>query len=141
MTELYNVIGSRGYDQLLSDPQGADVIAINCTPGKGEVKRGTVMFREATGLYAPASSAEVVSTNNLVILNEDVDTGDAAGSGEPAVAPDAAAYRAGRFVDGRVTLKEDEALTAAHKVILRMQGIVFKPTADAEEFDNSVSGD
>ena len=140
MTDLYGTIGSKAYDQLLADPQGADVITIPCKPGNGKVKRGTVMYRESTGLYSPAATANIVNTNQLVVLNEDVDTGSAPAAGVTAVAEDAAAYRAGRFVAGRVTLAADAALTEAHKVILRMQGIVFDQKENTATFDNSVTG-
>lgn len=140
MSELYEVIGTSNYDQLLADPQGADVIAIPCKPGNGTVKRGTVMYREASGLYSPAASAQIVSTNQLVVLNEDVDTGSAPASGETAVAKDAAAYRAGRFVSGRVKLAADATLTDAHKVILRLQNIVFDQMESTTTFDNTVTG-
>ena len=49
MSELYSTIGTRTYANLLADPQGADVIAIPCKPGNGEVAAGTVMYREASG--------------------------------------------------------------------------------------------
>lgn len=140
MSELYGVIGTRTYDQLLADPQGADVITIPCKPGNGAVKCGTIMYREATGLYSPAASEQIVNTNQLVVLNEDVDTGSAPASGTVAVAVDAAAYRAGRFADGRVKLAADVALTDAHKVILRMQNIVFDQMENTATFDNTVTG-
>lgn len=140
MTDLYNTIGTRSYDNLLADPQGADVITIPCKPGNGAVARGTVMYREATGLWSPAASAQVVSTNQFAVLNEDVDTGAAPASGVKAVAADAAAYRAGRFIAGKVKLAASAALTEAHKVILRTQGIVFDPMESTATFDNSVTG-
>ena len=68
MSELYSTIGTRTYANLLADPQGADVIAIPCKPGNGEVAAGTVMYREASGLYSPAAAANVVATNQLVVL-------------------------------------------------------------------------
>lgn len=140
MSELYSTIGTSGYDQLLADPQDADVIAIPCEPGNGTVKRGTVMYRKASGLWAPAATANVVNTNQLAVLNEEVATGSAPGSGETATAEDAAAYRAGRFIDGRVTLASDAALTEAHKVILRQQGIVFDEKESTSTFTNTVTG-
>ena len=140
MSELYSVAGTSIPDQLLADPQGADVIAIPCKPGNGAIVRGTVMYREASGLYSPAAAANVVETNMLVVLNENVDTGAAPASGDKAVAEDAAAYRAGRFIDGRVKLAGDAALTDAHKVILRKQGIVFDVKEQTATFDNTVSG-
>lgn len=141
MSDLYSVIGEKGYSNLLADPQGADVISIPCKPGSGAITRGTLMYREATGMWSPAAAANVVNTNQLAVLNEDVDTtGSAPASGKTAVAEDAAAYRAGCFVDGAVKLAAGAALTAAHKVILRMQGIVFDPMESTSTFDNYVTG-
>lgn len=140
MSELYGVIGESGYDQLLADPQGADVISIPCTPGKGAVKRGTVMFREETGMYSPAATGDVTSEKMLVVLNENVDTGSEPGHGVTATAEDAAAYRAGRFIDGRVTLASSAALEESHKVVLRQQGIVFNVKESTETFENKKEG-
>lgn len=140
MSELYKKIGESGYDQLLADPQGADVIAVPCEPGNGDIKRGTILYRKASGLWAPAAAAQIVNTNQLVVLNEDVATGSAPASGETATAEDAAAYRAGHFVDGRVTLAADAALTDAHKVVLRQQGIVFDRKESTSTFTNTVTG-
>lgn len=135
MSELYGVIGSRSYANLLADPQGADVIAIPCEPGNGAIKAGTVMYRKSSGLYAPAENGQVSTSYMLVVLKEDVDTGDTVAAG--AVAEDAAAYRAGCFVDGAVVLKNDTSLTAAHKVVLRLMGIVFDKKEETGTFDNS----
>lgn len=140
MSELYSTIGTRTYANLLADPQGADVIAIPCKPGNGEVAAGTVMYREASGLYSPAAAANVVTTNQLVVLKEDVATGDAPEAGETATAEDAAAYRAGCFIDGAVKLAGGTALTDAQKVILRGQNIVFDKKESAETFENTVTG-
>lgn len=139
--ELYSTIGAKSYDQLLADPQGADIIAIPCEPGNGTVKRGTVMYRKASGLWAPAAAANIVSTNQLAVLNEEAATGEAPAEGKTVTAEDAAAYRAGCFVDGRVTLAEDAALTEAHKVILRQQGIVFDKKESTSAFTNTVTGE
>ena len=140
MSELYSKIGERGYENLLADPHGADLIAIPCEPGNGDIKGGTIVYRKASGLWAPAASAQIANTNQLAVLKETVATGNAPASGETATAEDAAAYRAGRFVDGRVTLASDAALTAAHKVILRQQGIVFEEKESTSTFTNTVTG-
>ena len=135
MSKLYDVIGSTGYANLLSDPQGADVIAINCEPGNGVVPAGTVMYRTATGLYKPAASAQITTSYMLVVLGETVDTGTEL-DGET-VAEEAKAYRAGMFIDGAVFLASKNALTAAHKVVLRLDNIVFdKKDAAANTFEN-----
>ena len=134
MSALYGVVGTSNPDYLLSDPQGADIIAIPCTPGKGVIKRGTVMFRESNGMWSPAASANISTSNQLAILNVDVDT-----DANPAVAEDAAAYRAGRFINGRVKYDNSGTLTAvteAHKVVLRLEGIVFDMADNAAGFDN-----
>lgn len=135
MSELYGVIGSRTYTNLLADPQGADVIAIPCEPGNGEIKAGTIMYRKSTGLYAPAESGQISTSYQLVVLKEDVDTGATVPAG--AVAEDAAAYRAGCFIDGAVVLKNNGTVTDAHKVVLRLEGIVFDKEEATGTFDNS----
>ena len=140
MSNMYGVVGTSTPDYLLNDPQGAKKIAIPCKPGNGDIKRGTVMYREETGFWSPAASANVVNTNMLAILNEDVATGAAPAAGVTAIAADAAAFIAGDFIDGRVTLASDAALTDAHKVVLRQQGIVFSKTEKAAEFNNTVTG-
>lgn len=140
MSEMYSTIGSRAYSNLLADPQGADVISIPCEPGNGDVAAGTVMYRKSSGLYAPAATAQVTASNQLVVLKEDVATGAAPGSGKTATAEDAAAYRAGCFVDGAVKLAAGAAVTAAHKVILRGQNIVFDVKETTGTFDNTVTG-
>ena len=134
---LYEVVGTKNPTYLLSDPQGAEKIAIPCEPGNGIVKRGTVMYRKETGLWAPAAEGNAVSTNQLAVLYETVDTAGL-DAGTKVIAEDARAYRAGRFVKGRVTLAADAAVTAAAEVVLRAQGIVFSQMAGAAAFDNSV---
>ena len=140
MSSLYEVIGTSAYANLLADPKGADVISIPCEPGNGEVAIGTVMYRKASGLYAPAAAAQIVATNQLVVLKDATATGSAPAAGATAVAEDAAAYRAGCFIDGAVKLAAGAALTDAHKAVLRGQGIVFDKKEDVAVFDNTVTG-
>ena len=140
MSELYSKIGEKGYSNLLADPQGADVFAIPCEPGNGSIPRGTVMYRKSSGLWAPAASAQVTASNMLAVLNEAMEAGTAPAAGAVAVAEDAAAYRAGCFVDGCVKRAAGAALTAAQKVVRRQQGIVFDKMESTGTFDNSVTG-
>ena len=140
MSAMYDVIGTQAYVNLLADPQGADVISIPCEPGNGDITMGTVMYRKASGMYAPAAAANAIATNQLVVLGENVATGTAPASGVVAVAEDAAAYRAGIFVDGAVKLAAGAALTDAIKVVLRGQNIVFDKKESVETFDNTVTG-
>lgn len=131
---LFETIGTSNPEYLMSDPQGADMIAIPCEPGNGTVKRGTVMYRKATGMYAPAAAANVISTNSLVVLDESVDT-----SANATVAEDARAYRAGRLIAGKVTLAADAAVTPDLALILRQQGIVLDQMEGTAEFNNSTA--
>lgn len=133
---LYKKIGESNPTYLLSDPQGADKIAIPCKPGNGVVGRGTLMFREDNGMYSPAAAADVVATKSLVVLDETVDT-----DANTTVAEDAAAYRAGRMIAGKVLLKDGSAPNAAAALVLRQQGIVLNQMMDtAPEFNNEVGG-
>lgn len=139
MSELYSVIGSSTYKNLLADPQGADLIGVPVEPGNGELAAGTVLYRKSNGLWAPAATAQMSTSYQLIVLKEDVDTGATVGA--EAVAEDAAAYRAGRFVDGAVkyyntSASEYQAIDAAGKLVLRHFGIVFNVTEAAAAFDN-----
>lgn len=140
MAEIYDVIGTSTPVNLLADPQGADKIAIPCEPGNGDIPAGTLMYRKASGLWAPAAAAQVVNTNQLAVLKEAVASGNAPASGVTAVAEDGLAYRAGCFIDGAVKLAAGAALTDAHKVILRQQGIVFDKKQSTTTFTNTVTG-
>lgn len=132
---MYKTIDKWEPDYLLSDPNGAQKIAIPCTPGKGVVQRGQIMKRAENGMYDPAAAADIVATNNLVVINETVDTDE-----DATVAATAAAYRAGRMFESRLRLAENGTLTAAHKLILRQQGILTDPMMDeAAEFNNSTA--
>lgn len=140
MSEIYSTIGTRSYAALLADPQGADAITIPCEPGNGDVVRGTVMYRKASGLWAPAASAQVSTSNALAVIDEDVATGSAPASGAVAVAEEVKAYRAGIFVDGAVVLAAKAALSDANKVVLRLQNIVFDQKESTATFTNTVTG-
>lgn len=122
---LYGVIGTNNLEYLLADPQGADVIAIPVEPGNGIVERGTVMYRKATGMYAPAAEAEAIETNSLIVIDETVDT-----EANASVAEDARAYRAGRLIFGKVTLAAGATVTPDVALILRKQGIVLDQMAE-----------
>lgn len=132
---MYEVIGTNDPEYLLADPNGADIIAIPCKPGNGTINRGTVMYRGTDGMWLPAAAAEAVDTNFLAVLDESVDTDSNA-----TIAEDARAYRAGRLIAGRVTLKDGAALTADVQLALRKQGIVFDRMVSTETFNNKVGG-
>lgn len=132
---LYETIGTKNPTYLLSDPQGAEKIAIPMEPGNGTVERGTIVMRTSAGLWKPAATGDVTDTNMLAVLDDTVDTtGVAADAGT--IAEDAAAYRAGRFIRGKVTLANGGAVTAAHEIVLRKQNIVFDVMVGAANFNN-----
>lgn len=130
---MYEVIGTNNPEYLLADPEGADLISIPCEPKNGTIKRGTVVYRKASGMYAPAAAANVVSTNMLAVLDETVDT-----DANETVAEDARAFRGGRLIYSKVFLTGDVALTAANIVVLRGEGIVFDQMDTAAEFKNTI---
>ena len=130
---MFQTIGKWEPEYLLSDPAGAQVIAIPCAPGNGVIQRGQIMKRGDNGMYAPAAAADIVGTNYLVVVDEVVDT-----TANPTVAADARAYRAGRMIESKLLLTGGEKLTAAHKLTLRQQGILTDlMMEDAQEFNNS----
>lgn len=133
---MFEVIGRNNPTYLLADPQGADKMAIPCKPGNGVIGRGTVMYRGADGMWLPAAAAEAVDANMLAVLDETVDT-----DANATIAEDAAAYRAGRLIAGKVTLKDGAALTAEVQLALRKQGIVFDQMVSTETFANKVGGE
>lgn len=130
---LFATIGENNPTYLVADPTGLDPIGIPCEPGNGIVARGTVMYRKASGLYAPAATANVVTTNQLVVLDETVDT-----AANETIAEDARAFRGGRFISGKVFLAAGAALTDAEKATLRTVGILFDVMESTETFNNVV---
>ena len=132
---MFKNIGKWEPNTLLSDPVGAQVIAIHCAPGNGTVQRGQIMKRGTNGMYVPAAAADITSANYLVVVDETVDTTE-----DAAVAAEARAYRAGRMIESALLLTGGTKPTAAHKLVLRQQGIVTDVLAeDAAEFNNSTA--
>lgn len=137
---MFETIGTNNPTYLLAKAEGADRVAVSLEPGNGVIPRGTVLYKKGSKMYAPAAAANAVITNDLVILDATVDTGSAPASGETAVAEDAPAYRAGHFIESKVKLASDAAITEAIKIVLRAQGIVFDPVVGTGEFTNTVTG-
>ena len=135
MSKLYDTIGTSTPEQILAKVD-ADPIAVNLLPGQGELKRGMLLYKNASGFYVKATTSQISTSYNLVVLNEDVDTGNDG----TAVAEVAAAYREGTFISGKVTYDDSgtpTAVTEAHKVVLRMQGIKFNQSVEsAGTFEN-----
>lgn len=138
MSKLYETIGTNNPTYLLADPLNAELIAVPCEPGNGTVKRGTIMYKKESGLYAPAAAANAITSNSLVVLDETVDTTGREVTGGT-VAEDARAYRSGNLVRDKVTLASDAAVTEAVELVLRKQGIVLSPMIATSAFNNVVS--
>ena len=132
MSKLFEVIGSSQPVDLLADPRGADQIAVPMKPGEGVVPIGTVIYRMSNGVWAPAASGQISTSYQLAVLAETVDT-----DADMQIAEDAAAYRAGHFIPGKVKLAAGATVTEAHKVVLRLMGILFDVTDLQGEFDNN----
>lgn len=131
METIFNVIGSKSYKNLLADPKGYDAIIVPVYPNASALAAGTLLTRNSAGLWEPIASASIADNVELVVLMEDLPINDTA------IATDAAAARAGCFIDGVVKESAGNAPTAAQKLILRKQGIVFKPDSEVGAFANS----
>ena len=131
METIFNVIGSKTYKNLLADPKGADLITVPVYPNVSALSAGALLTRNSAGLWQPIASGSIADNVELVVLMEDVPANDTA------IATDATVARAGCFIDGVVKESGGNAPTAAQKLILRKQGIVFKPDVDATAFANS----
>ena len=130
MSNLYGTIGTSTPECLLADPIGARPIAVPVEPGNGTLKRGTLLVRKSSGLWAPAATSDVANTNLFAVLNEEIESG--ASVADNPVAETAAAYETGRFIDGKVLYYKTadtkyDVPTAAMKVVLARQGIFFDP--------------
>ena len=119
MSELYGTIASSNPSYLLADPQGADKIAVPCEPGNGTLSRGQILYRKSTGMYAPAATGNIITTNALVVLDEDVNT-----SADLLIAEVAGAFRGGILIGSKLIVASGGTLTAALKLVLRQQGIL-----------------
>ena len=131
METIFNVIGSKTFKNLLADPKGADLITVPVYPNVSALSAGALLTRNSAGLWEPIASGSIADNVELVVLMEDLPANDTA------IATDATAARAGCFIDGVVKESGGSAPTAAQKLILRKQGIVFKPDVDATPFANS----
>jgi len=133
MESIFNVIGSKDYKNLLADPKGFEGITVPVYPNASTLAAGTLLYRNSAGLWEPIASGSISDNTELAVLMEDLPINDTA------VATDATAARAGIFIDGVVKESGGNAPTAAQKLILRKQGIVFKPDVNATPFANSYS--
>ena len=129
--ELYTTIGSKTYKNLLADPRGADPISVNVKPGQGALSAGQLMYRNSSGLYEKATTSQLSTSYDLVVLGEDLE------ANTTAIADVATAFRAGVFIDGAVFYTAGTALTAAYKLVLRQLNIVFDMDTEAAAFSSA----
>lgn len=135
MASLYGKIGQNDPAYLLADPIGAEKIGVSLKPGVGTIKRGTVIYRNSSNLYEAAAAANIIATNYLAVLDEEVTSA----TGET-IAPVASAYRKGNLIAGKVIISTGTAVTAAQEIVLRGQGIVLSQMdATAPELNNEVT--
>ena len=101
MEQLFGTVGTKNPSYLLKNNGGEDAeakVTISVEPGNGTIPAGAVMYRKSGVIYAPAAAANIAATNNLVVLENDVDT-----TGSETVATAAAAFRKGTFIAGTTT--------------------------------------
>lgn len=143
MENLFGTIGRKDPRYLLASNYDADAIAVSVEPGHGTIPAGAVLYRKTGVLYAPCASANIVTTNNLVVLRDDVDT-----TTSDSVAVAVAAYRRATFIAGKVLVYDGvsayEPITDAHAIVLRKQGLELSPMDDLSaasptEADNQVT--
>ena len=131
METIFNTLGTQAYPELLADPKGYDGVIVPVSPNASALSAGALLKRNSAGLWEPIATGDVATNVEVVVLMENLPINSTA------IATDAAAARAGKFVDGKVTVTGADSLTAAQKLILRKQGIVFKPDVTADPFANS----
>lgn len=131
MEVLFQTLGNKTYKNLLADPRGADLITVPVYPNAAALNAGALLYRDSTGLYKPIATGSVATDVDMVVLMEDLPINDTA------VSTNATAARAGKFIDGAVTVTGATSLTAAQKLILRKQGIVFDPDTTVGTFENA----
>lgn len=137
MSELYSVISKQDPEYLVADPTGARKIGVPVKPNIGVVHRGTILKRGEDGMFEPADAEGAVTTNYLVVTDEEVDT-----SVNQSIAEDVAAYESGILFRDKVFLKDDAEVTAEVELVLRKQNILLRGRADAEaSFNNSLFGE
>jgi len=129
---LYKDYGENKVGELLYDVRGTEKIGVPLTPGQGTIARGTVIYRASTGMWNAAAAGDVVNTNMLAVLNTETDT-----DADKTISEDADAYRQGRFIDGKVTLKDAAELSDDNKVVLAYQGITFGREIENDTFNNT----
>lgn len=142
MANLFQVVATKTMANFLADLTGAVREGVSLTPRQGKLKMGQLLYRDkSTGMYAPATSTQMDGTYSLAVLAEDVDTAGVVGP-NGLISEDAVAFTRACFVDGAVFLKDSDTTalpTDAQKLVLRQQGITFKPAVGTGNFTNTTA--
>ena len=117
MVNLYQNLGKSADSPLETAGVGFDTASVSLEPGHGVVKRGTVLYRKSAALYAPAAAANILNTNQLAVLREDVDTDESA-----TVAALGDVIVAGGLLAQYVLLSDGSNLSAAQALIAALSG-------------------
>lgn len=104
------------FSSLLAGGENARAISVAIAAGEGEVKRGSIIKRGEDGTYTFAANTDVVATNSLAVLDEDVNA---------TTAVTARAWQSGIFMPDKLMLKSG-SLTVANETALRGMGIMLK---------------
>ena len=118
--QLYQNLGTSPDNNLVADAEGLVRIGAIIHPGEGELDRGTILAKDASGMYKPAVSGAMTG-KMLCILDEAVDSGsDTTGDGVSA-----RVYERGTFIYEKVALVSG-TLSADDQVAMRTQGLFLR---------------
>lgn len=126
--QLYTEQNSPVPKLLFASDVDAVIKTIVMSPGEGTVEMGSIVYRDAAGLYLAAAAADVVAGKDLCVLNETADTG----ADNENVGTVANAIFGGVLIAENLTLKDGVPLTDAMKLTLRGLGIHTKSYIDGE---------
>ena len=122
MGNLIQHIGTSEDRSLLADVR-FNRIGVAIFPGEGELERGTIIMRDASGMYKAAVSGSLGNAM-LAILDEDID----AGTVPTGVGVTARAYESGTFIRERVKFEAGGELTDADVLALARLGLLMRIT-------------
>lgn len=114
--ETYNV---GAHKDIVADTSSAVTKSLVLAPGKGDVKAGSVLYKNASGLWELAASGQLTTGNDLAVALEDAETG-AVATGAGTIIN---ALFGGVVVGQNLIFASGTTLTAAIARILRGFGI------------------
>ena len=130
MGNLIQNIGTSVDQSLLADTR-FNRIGVAIFPGEGELERGTVIARDASGMYKAAVSGSLDNVM-LAILDETID----AGTESTGIGVTARAYESGTFIRERVKFEAGSVLSDADVLALAKLNLLMRITEGT--LDNQV---